>query len=292
MVLDAVARHGSLAAAGRALRWSQPTVAHHLAALERELGGPTVIRSAQGATLTPLGELALGHCTEILSQVERLKNEATTALGSQEQQLRLGVIPTVGAQLLPQVLHDLDQHYTVTVIEAENDALNDEVLRGAIDIAIVTSGPLLHEHGRKVRIGTDQLLLGVAKHSTLAKRQEVSIAELPGESWILAKTHDDAADRALLYAAKAAGFEPRVSKRSDNYATVLGYVRAGFGVALVPSLAAGLNSHGVTTVAIRPRIDRTLWAVARPGLSTAVEERVATLFRTALSSWNDSHERS
>ncbi len=54
-VLRAVAREGSLAGAARSLHYSQPTVAHHLAALESHLGVDLVSRTPRGATLTDLG---------------------------------------------------------------------------------------------------------------------------------------------------------------------------------------------------------------------------------------------
>lgn len=286
LVLDAIAQQGSLAGAGRALQWSQPTVAHHLASLERELGGLAVRRSAIGAQLTALGEMALQHCSRILDQAERLESDAREFIGAYARRLRLGVIPTVGAQLLPQTLLSLEDTFTVSVIEAENERLNDDVLKGSLDVAIVTSGPLLHEHGRKTMIGLDRLLLAVPADSPLAGRTEVRIAELPNERWILAKTRDDAADRALIYAAKEAGFEPLASKRTDNYATVIGYVRAGFGVALIPGLATAMISNGVATIPITPRIDRTFWAVGRPGLNATVETEVASAFQLALRQWN------
>lgn len=56
-VFLAVARHGSLRAAGRALGLSQPTVARRLAAFEITFGGPTLFdRLPEGAHLNAAGE--------------------------------------------------------------------------------------------------------------------------------------------------------------------------------------------------------------------------------------------
>lgn len=282
MVLDAIARRGSLAGAGRALQWSQPTVTHHLAALERELEAPVVRRGPNGCTLTPLGEMVLEHCAAILQRANRMKSEAADFQGRESARLHLGVIPTIGARLLPQALGELEEHFTVVVTEAENERLNEDVLGGNIDIALVTSGPLLNEHGQKTRVGSDQLLLVVPENSPLAERTEVSIAELAEQRWIFARSSDDAADRALVYTAKAAGFEVQVAKRSDNYATVIGYVRANFGIALLPELATELISSGVRVIPVVPRIDRTIWVVSRPGLPSETESYVAGLFHSIL----------
>src|ERR1700741_3452038 len=53
----AVARHGSLRAAGRALGLSQPTVGRRLAAFEKTFGGPTLFdRLPDGLRLKAVGE--------------------------------------------------------------------------------------------------------------------------------------------------------------------------------------------------------------------------------------------
>lgn len=291
MALDAVHRHGSLAAGARALQWSQPTIAHHLGAIERELGGLVAIRSSGGATLTPLGELALEHSEVILAEVNRLEIRARAFVGNESASLRIGVIPTVGAQLLAPALVELETTFSITVAEAENETLNGEVLSGALDIAIVSSGPLLNEHGRKIEVGRDQLLLAVRADSALARHSSTQLADLAGEHWILAKSADDAADRALLYAAKDAGFEPNVSRRSDNYLTVLGFVAAGFGIALVPELASRSVPAGVALVRVEPQIERTIWAVPRPGLRTDIATQVASVFGNSFTNWVHAPEK-
>src|SRR5260370_2615509 len=63
-VFLAVARHGSLRAAGRALGLSQPTIGRRLAAFEATFGGPTLFDrlpeglplNAAGAGLLPVAE--------------------------------------------------------------------------------------------------------------------------------------------------------------------------------------------------------------------------------------------
>src|SRR6266436_28083 len=51
-VLVAVARHGSVTAAARALNYAQPSVSHHLARLEAETGTKLVQRAGRGIRLT------------------------------------------------------------------------------------------------------------------------------------------------------------------------------------------------------------------------------------------------
>ncbi len=55
----AIAEAGSLSAAAKALRVTQPTVSRRLAELEGELGEPLFVRTVDGTTLTPFGERML-----------------------------------------------------------------------------------------------------------------------------------------------------------------------------------------------------------------------------------------
>src|SRR5919206_481365 len=56
-----VARRGSFSRAADALALTQPAVSQQVGALEREVGAPLLHRGPGGLTLTPEGELLLGH---------------------------------------------------------------------------------------------------------------------------------------------------------------------------------------------------------------------------------------
>src|SRR5687768_13463900 len=55
-VLDAVARHGHVTRAARALGLSQPATSHALARLRAALGDPLFVRGEDGVLLTPRAE--------------------------------------------------------------------------------------------------------------------------------------------------------------------------------------------------------------------------------------------
>ena len=83
-VFLAVARHGSLRAAGRALGLSQPTVARRLAEFETTFGGPTLFdRLPEGAHLNAAGErlVAAAEKAELaMLTLERRRAAASPAL--------------------------------------------------------------------------------------------------------------------------------------------------------------------------------------------------------------------
>src|SRR5215468_7301701 len=82
-VFLAVARHGSLRAAGRALGLSQPTIGRRLASFEASFGGPTLFdRLPEGLRLNAAGTALLGAAEEL--EIAGLALERRRAAASPE----------------------------------------------------------------------------------------------------------------------------------------------------------------------------------------------------------------
>jgi molybdate transport repressor ModE-like protein len=69
-VIDAVARTGSVTAAAKELRYSQPSVTHHLARLQAETGAQLLQRVGRGVRLTPAGQRLADRAAEILGRID------------------------------------------------------------------------------------------------------------------------------------------------------------------------------------------------------------------------------
>jgi DNA-binding transcriptional LysR family regulator len=79
-VFLAVARHGSLRAAGRALGLSQPTIGRRLAAFEAAFGGPALFdRLPEGLRLNAAGEALLPAAVELESSALALERRRAAA---------------------------------------------------------------------------------------------------------------------------------------------------------------------------------------------------------------------
>jgi DNA-binding transcriptional LysR family regulator len=79
-VFLAVARQGSMRAAGRALRLSQPTIARRLAAFEASFGGPTLFdRLPEGLRLNAAGEQIVPAAESVESAVLTLERQRAAA---------------------------------------------------------------------------------------------------------------------------------------------------------------------------------------------------------------------
>lgn len=284
--LEAVAEHGSVLRAADALQWSQPTVTHHLRGLERVLGAAVVTSGSGGTRLTAVGEAMMPHAIAILDRSERAVDELRALVESDRRRIAIGVFPSAGARLLPQVVRALQEAgFDPDVSEAELDPLMADVVGLRLDAAIVYDAPgrptILPPGFRMIPVRQERLAVIVPRAHPLAGRTGVPLADLDDEAWIAGATEADPVDAALARAAEQAGFTPRIAMRSDDYAVVAAYVAAGFGAALVPELALPAHLDTVATVEIADAVfERRIFLVTAPTVGAVARTALEQALRT------------
>ena len=87
--LEAVARHSSLGRAAKALGLAQSTVSRRIAALERTVGLPLLIRKEDGVVLTPAGRRMLREAASLVRQEEKMAAECRDAAAGRVPSLRV-----------------------------------------------------------------------------------------------------------------------------------------------------------------------------------------------------------
>lgn len=255
--LSAVAEHGSVAKAAESLAWSQPTVMHHLRGLERELAASVVTASPAGTALTPVGQEMLPHARAVLTRVQRARNDVRRFADDHKRRLRIGIFPTLAARLLPSLLVGVQARgYTLIVHEAEVDVLRAGLAELRIDAAVMyTTG----SDARTTPAGFDArhmfsepLVVMLPLAHRLAATDQVTLADLADEEWVLGAQRDEPLEQLLVSAARRAGFTPHPVARSDDYRVVAAYVSAGVGIALVPRSVVAPAETTLTVVPLAP----------------------------------------
>lgn len=143
-VFVAIAAEGSVSAAGRRLRVSQPAVSQTVAVLEQEVGTELLIRTSTGVHLTEAGTVLAAEARAVLARFE----QALTAVGryaaASESVLRIGVPLELPPDLLPKALTALATTHPRTRVVARHlssasqlDALRD----GDLDVGLLRSRP-------------------------------------------------------------------------------------------------------------------------------------------------------
>lgn len=242
-VLQAVARQGSLAGAARSLHLSQPTVTHHLAALESHLGTPLVERGPRGTSLTDLGSVFLDHVDAVLERLASAEQEVRALATHGVATLRVGTFPTAGAHVLPRALATTQERTGVRVelLEAEPPTLLARLAARELHCALIYDDPThpvhLVDELLVVPLFEDPFLLVLPKNHPKAKARQISLRSLRDDGWILSRDINEPGDQALSSHCAAQGFVPRPVLRTDDYDVMFGFVAAGVGIALVPQMA-------------------------------------------------------
>jgi DNA-binding transcriptional LysR family regulator len=241
-VFREVARLGSLSAAAELLAYTQPAVSQQMAALERRAGMPLLDRTTRGVRLTEAGEALLRHAEAILDEQTLAERELEAIASLHGGRVRMASFPTAGAALVPAAVSLFIARYPdveLSVLEAEPEESVPMLRTGELEIAIV-GAPNQPDGFGELYEGIDlHHLLDEPRYALLppdhrlARRRRVRLEDLGEDVWIELGRSPTRHGRVYL----AAGRDPRIGFRSDDFNVVQGMVAAGAGVAVVPELA-------------------------------------------------------
>jgi len=268
-VLNAVAGHGSLAAAAQALHLTPSAVSQQMAKLEREAGCVLAERQGRRLRLTDEGLVLATHAQRILAAVEEASADLADRQGRVLGDLTVGAFPTAARSLMPLVLAECAARYPelrVRLREVEPYQSMARVAAGDLDVVIsqdwVNVPVAVPDRLRAVDIGSDPADVAVPVGHPMAGRDRVALAELADSPWISSSVGTICHDW-LTNTFRAAGVEPWVAHEATEFPTQLALVAAGFGVALIPRLGGEAAPAGVRLVPVEPAMHRRIFAVWR-----------------------------
>ena len=241
IVLRAVATEGSIAAAGRALSYTRSAISQQLTALESETGAQLIERASNRVTVTRVGRALIEHTERIL--VELRAAEAMLASDGQEVGglLKVGVPFGEGPRTMSRALTEVRERFPgleIRLAATSDDTGADEVRRGLLDMAMVSRFGAAHPRRvpglREWVLGSDPLRLCVPLGHPLADADEVTIAELRDEAWIVCP--ESILGRLIVTLCATAGYEPQLAATANDLGTAVGLVGAGWGVTIAPEL--------------------------------------------------------
>ena len=150
-VFSAVAQHGSLSAAGRALGLTPSAVSRVLGRIEARLGARLLLRTTRAIALTSEGEAYLRAARRIIADMAEVE-KAITDQGAPRGRLRISASLGHGRHAIVPLLGEFSARYPGILIDlALSDRLAD-VLNGQADVAI-RFGPLVDSPLTARRLG-------------------------------------------------------------------------------------------------------------------------------------------
>jgi DNA-binding transcriptional LysR family regulator len=244
----AVAEELHFGRAAARLQISQSPLSQSIRALEAELGVDLLERTTRRVTLLPAGEAFLPHAREALAAATHAVEDARAAAAGELGRLSIGFTGSMTYLLLPVLAKALRAQLPRLQLELHGEMLTpdqvDGLISGRLDLGLLRP-PLEHPGLRFEPIGAEPLVAALPATHPLARLTKVPVGKLENEPFITYPSHF----RSVVHDAVAAtcaehGFSPTVAMEVGETATLVSFVAADAGVALVPASTQLMNIGG------------------------------------------------
>jgi LysR family transcriptional regulator, hydrogen peroxide-inducible genes activator len=241
--LTALARHRHFGKAAEDCAVTQPALSMQMRELEREIGAVLVERRAGEIALTETGLEAARRAEHILAASRDLVDfvRYRSVLSGK---LSLGIIPTLAPYLLPRVLPRLEAAYPqlrLEVRETQTKALLSELSAGDLD-AVMLALPANGDDVETIKLFDDPFLLALPAPDASKMRKRVAADDVDQRRLILLEEGHCLRDQALAFCTPTNGDVP-ASLGATSLATIMQMVAAGYGVTLLPEVAADAEAR-------------------------------------------------
>lgn len=256
----AVVEHGSLADAANALGRTPSAVSMMLKQFEDHIGAP-LFETARKSRMTPLGRAIHAEARRGVAQFDRTVETIEALSRAQLGYVRVAVTPSLGQSVLPQALRRFlrahpDVH--VDVRDMDSATVQAEISHERADIGMAGAGALAGFDC--TRLFADRFgVVCRADHPLARNWDELGWADLAGETFIANGLCDQISDpgfAAILHNA-------RMNVR--NTASLLGLVKAGVGITLLPRLVVADEDQSLCFLPLADSsAAREVWLITQP----------------------------
>jgi DNA-binding transcriptional LysR family regulator len=258
----AVAEYNSFIAAAAFLKTSQPALTRTIKRVEDVLGVRLFDRSTRRVTITTAGR-------EFVAVAERMLNDLRISIGSMRQiseqqrgQIIISSIMSVANGLLPTIVAKYRASrpgIEIILREGVHGTVLEDIRSGTADLGAtyVDDVPDFVEAKRVSREVFDVILPRSHPLTKSARRSSVTLTELVSFP-LVSLPHESRTRRIIDGAASTAGHTLQHVATVTQFATMMSFVRAGVGIAIVPSGAiAGLLGRDIAVLTpTKPRLSR------------------------------------
>ncbi|WP_428910419.1 LysR family transcriptional regulator [Niallia sp. Krafla_26] len=272
-----VAKQRNFTKASQILLVSQPSISKMIKSLEEELNVTLLDRSERQIKLTDAGVLVYEQAVKILQSVEDVYSSINELVQVKKGTIKLGLMPTTGVLLFPNVLAGFKMEYPeieIKMLEYSAKQLNHMVEQGEIDLGI-TVRPANSQLFETLPLLSEELVVLVDRDHELVDREAVRLSDLKDESFILL-TEDYVLHDVVTQACMQSGFQPIVTYKSSMWDLIGEMVASKIGISLIPrSMVSRFNNRKIHAISIsEPLIEWELVLIYRKNkyLSFAARE--------------------
>ena len=242
--ISEVVRHDlNVSATAESLFTSQPGISKQIRLLEDELGVEIFARRGKRLTqVTPVGEIIVGLADDILHQLGNVKRVAEEHRDEKTGLLAIATTHTQARYALPPVVRRFRAAYPNVSLKMHQGSpaqLAELARTGEVDFVIATEGLELFKDLVMLpcyRWYRDVIVPRGHPLETLAEERQLTLADVAAQpivTYVFGFTGRSALDQAF----GAAGLRPQVAFTATDTDVIKTYVRLGFGVGIIASMA-------------------------------------------------------
>lgn len=244
----AVAEERHFGRAAERLHMAQPPLSTQIRQLEAELGFQLFERTTRRVELTEGGRSYLEHAHAILDAVEVAGRQSRRVAEGLEGRLTVGCVGSATYDLMPRFTRALRTGLPDVEVTIQGEMLVvdqvEAVRSGDLDIALLR--PPVREPALTVRpLRSDRLVAAIPDGHPFAERRSIDVRALDGEPLVVHSSRGSVMHRLVLDLCESAGFTPVVSHEVVETSTLVSFVAAGLGIAVVPEGVSKLGVPGV-----------------------------------------------
>ena len=245
--LSALAKHGHFGRAAEACAVTQPALSMQIRDLERTLGVAVVERRPGEVMLTDVGREIARRGEDVLTASRDLVDFARHRSGLLTGRLTLGVIPSLAPYLLPRILPLLQSRFPelrLELRETQTRQLIEDIKSGTLDAAMLAL-PVAEPDVDTIALFEDMFLLAVPAGDPRKANARVAAEDIDQNRLILLEDGHCLRDQALAFCATAARGRSSAGAGTvfgaSSLNTVMQMVAGGYGVTLIPQIAADVE---------------------------------------------------
>lgn len=164
--LVTLAEQGSISRAADQLFMAQSSLSQFLQQFESELGVKLFIRTSKGIRPTRNGAVFIGHLKKLMEDYRRAKNELWDNESTKGGKVTFGISSFRGQRMVPLILKKFSERYPdvqVDVVEENSMKLEELLLEGQLDLAVIALPPAKLKHGT-IFVKDDEVLMVTNRH--------------------------------------------------------------------------------------------------------------------------------
>lgn len=269
--LGELARTGGFNRAADVLAITPSALSRRIAKLEAAVGGDLAMRSTRAMALTPLGERLLARAAPLLAALDDSVQEASRIASGLEGQVVLGCVSSIAYSLLPEAVARFRIRHPdvrVSLRDAEGPQVIAALMNQEVEFAVTT---LLDKPVDLTvdLIASDPFVAVCSPEHAIAKQGRITLASLATQRLVGFRA-SSATRRQLDDALASRNLELPWFDEVDQLSTLVGYLRSGHFVGVVPRLLARYLQNVTSVPVTGLKTERRIYLARRRHSSLSV----------------------